>query len=183
MTTYVPLRKLFHFFGSVIPLTYLATGKTFVLAPTIFLFVLDVILEIARIRGGLKYKFLQKQLKEAEAGGLTGSFYFLLSSLVTILLFEKDVAIPSMLILAISDPLSSLVGQRCAWKPLFGKSIQGTAIFFLSSLAILLCFPFKSYTIIAAASAATATELFSSHLVDDNLAIPLVTAAVLTLLA
>ncbi len=182
MTTDVPLRKLLHFSGNVIPLMYLATGRRFILAVTAFLFILDAVLEVARIRGRFKYGFLQKQLKEAEAERLTGSFYFLLSSLITILFFEKAVAVSSMLILAVSDPLSSLVGQRCAWKPLFGKSIQGTGVFFLSSIAILLCFSFKSYTIIAAASAATATELFSSLVVDDNLAIPLVTAAVLALL-
>ncbi len=183
MTIQAPLRKLFHFSGSAIPLAYLVLGRPLLLAVTIVLFLSEIALEILRMRGGLKYGFLQGQLKKEEAIGFTGSFYFLLSCLLTILLFRKSVAVPAMLILSIADPLSSLVGQACARKPLFGKSIQGTAAFFLASLAILLCFPLKGYAVPAAALAATLAELFSSRLVDDNLTIPLVTAATLTLLS
>jgi dolichol kinase len=176
------LRKAFHFSGIIIPLIYLVGNRNVALFVTFFLLVMIAALEWLRIKGYLHSAFLEKHLKETEKKGPTASLFFLLSSLVTILFFDKPVAVASILLLCISDPLASICGRMLGRRMFFGKSIEGSAAFFLSAIAILQFFPFKQPAIFSAALAATAAELFSSRFVDDNLSIPIVTALALTVL-
>jgi len=176
------LRKLFHFSGSVIPLSYLLTDKKTTLVLTVSFFIISCIVEFLRIKGYLKLELIEKYTKDVESRRPTGSFFFLLSSLITIILFREQIAIASLFILSISDPLSSLAGFRFGKKPFFGKTLEGTLAFFISSSLILLAFSFKIHAVIVGSLVATFTELFSSRFFDDNLSIPITTAIALTLL-
>ena len=108
------------------------------------------------------------------------ALFHLISCLATILLFDKRVASASIFVLAISDPLSAIVGSKWGRRSLYGKSAEGTGAFFFSALVVLACFSFKWPGLILVAGAASAAELFSSKFVDDNLTIPTVTALALT---
>jgi dolichol kinase len=176
------VRALFHVSGSLIPLIYLLMGKTSVLIVTASFLALLVVLDLLRIKGLLKSGFVQNQLKEKESKSPTGSIFYLVSCLLAILLFDKLIASASIFVLAISDPLSSIIGRRWGKRPFFGKSMEGTGAFLFSSLIILGCFHFKTPALIGAACVATAVELFTSRFVDDNLTIPLVTGVALTIL-
>jgi dolichol kinase len=179
----LPGRKVFHACGLVIPLVLLTAGKVTALALTACLLALVGGLDILRIKGYFKWEFLQKQLKKEESARPTGSLFFLVSALATILLFERSVAAASLFVLCLSDPLASVIGVRWGKRRLLpGKSMEGTAAFFLSSLIILAAFSFRAQAVIGAACAATLTELFSLRFVDDNLSIPLITAVSLTVL-
>jgi dolichol kinase len=113
----------------------------------------------------------------------TSSLFYMASCLLVILLFDKLPAVASIFVLAVSDPLSSIIGSQWGRRRFLGKSAEGTVAFFLSSLLILVCFSLKLPALLVAASAATAAEFFSSRFVDDNLSIPIVTALALTILA
>ena len=113
---------------------------------------------------------------------LTGSIFYVAGCLLVILFFDRLVAIASIFVLAVSDPLSSIVGSAWGRGRFLGKSIEGTAAFFLSSVIILACFPFTIPSLFAAAAAASAAELFSSRFIDDNFSIPVTAALVLTIL-
>jgi dolichol kinase len=77
------------------------------------------------------------------------------------------------MVLAVSDPLASLVGRTLARARFLGKSFEGTCAFFLSSAAILAFFSFGVSRIILVAVVMTAAELFTRKPLDDNLTIPL----------
>jgi dolichol kinase len=178
----VMLRKLFHLTGSIIAVTYLLTDKQTAIIATASLFVVDIVLEMLRIKGFMKVPFIEKNMKKEERNKLSGSFFYILSGLITIIFFEKNIAVSSLFILSIADPLSSLLGSRFGRVHFFGKSLEGTLTFFVVSFLILRVFSFSLPVAAAAAVISSLTELFSSRPIDDNLSIPLVTALALTLL-
>jgi dolichol kinase len=177
------LRGLFHVSGCLIPVIYLLTDKGTALLVTASAVVLAAFLETLRIKGRIGMAFVGPLLKEKEKKGPSGCLFYLVSCLITILLFDERIASASIFVLAISDPLSAIIGSKWGRRSLYGKSAEGTGAFFLSSLLVLACFSFKGPGLILAACAATAAELFSSRFIDDNLTIPIITALSLTGLA
>jgi dolichol kinase len=176
------LRKLFHITGSIIPVVYLLTDKQTALIVTAGLFVVDIVLEIMRIKGFMNVSFIENNMKKEESNRLSGSFFYILSGLVTIILFEKNIAVSSLFILSIADPLSSLIGSRFGRVRFLGKSLEGTMTFFAVAFLILRVFSFSIPIAAAGAAIAALTELFSTRFIDDNLSIPLGTALAMTLL-
>lgn len=166
-------RNLFHFSGIVIPVACLLFGRGAALALNGLLLFASIIVEALRITGRLRLAFAQKHIKEKEKKGPTGSFYFLLGSLLTLLFFDGRIATPVIMVLAVSDPLSSLVGRRLGRTHLLGKSLEGTCAFLLSSVTILAFFSFGLWCTLLVALVMTATELFTRKPLDDNLTIPL----------
>ena len=177
------LRRLFHFSGIVIPITYLLLGKNPALALTTTILVLLASAEFLRIILSLDSPFLRKHLKEKEMKNPTGSVPYMLSCLLVILLFDRLTAVASILVLVLSDPAASIIGSHLGRRRLLGKSVQGTTAFFLCAVVVLTFFPFGIAARLGAAIAATLAEFFSSRFIDDNLTIPLATAVVLTILA
>lgn len=176
------LRKLLHFACIFIPVLYLFTDKKTALIVTAFLFIAVSIFEVLRINGYLNIALVERYTKEEERKRPLGSFYYIFSGLIVIAFFEKNIAIASLFVLSISDPLAFIIGSNFGRVRFFGKSLEGTLAFFLSSLCIFLAFSFSLPIAIICAIIAALTELFSSWLIDDNLAVPLVTALALSIL-
>jgi len=176
------LRKLFHFSGIVMPIIYLLTDKTVALMVAAGIFTADIVLETLRIKGFMRVAFIEKNMKKRESNRLSGSFFYVLSGLITIILFGKNIAISSLFVLSVADPLSSLVGNKFGRVRFLGKSLEGTMTFFVVAFLILRFFSFSIPIAGAGAAIASLTELFSSGFVDDNLSIPLITALALSLL-
>lgn len=181
-TKHMILRKLLHFTCIVIPILYLLTDKKMALIVTSTFFIAVCIFEILRINGVLKIALVERHTKEEERKRPLGSFYYVLSSLIAIAFFEKNIAAASLFVLSISDPLASIIGSRFGRVRFLGKSLEGTVTFFFSSFCIFLAFSFSFPIAITCAAISALTELFSSRLIDDNLAVPLVTALTLTVL-
>ena len=176
------LRKLLHLTCIFIPLLYLLTDKKTVLIVTSIFFITVSIFEILRIKGILKISLVERYTKEEERNRPLGSFYYVLSGLITIAFFDKDIAVASLFVLSISDPLASIIGSKFGRVRFLKKSLEGTLAFLFSSLCIFLLFSFSFPIAIACAVISALTELFSSRLIDDNLAVPLATALALTVL-
>jgi len=176
------LRNLFHFSGVAIPITYALCGRDVALALTLVSFCAVAFLEFLRITGRLHIARIGKFLKEKELKKPTGSLFYLIAAFISILLFVKWVAICSLLILCISDPLSSFIGRNMGRHPFSGKSIEGTAAFFCSALIIVALFSHAAFAAIAVATVTTLTELFTPAFLDDNLTIPIVAGLTLALL-
>lgn len=176
-------RKLFHCSSAVIPLSYLLAGKSTALVFTTTLFVLSAGFEYLRIRGNLDTSSLRKymQIKDVESKKPTGSFFYLLAAPITIVLFREPIAVASLFVIAFADPLSSLAGQQWGRTRVFEKSIEGSSVFFVVSFLILSAFSFPLPVRVTAALVATFTELFTPKCLDDNLTVPLITGATLTM--
>jgi len=177
-------RKIVHLATLVIPLGYGLTSEEIVLIFLVpfFLFYLSVDL-LRHFHSGLasifQRHFFGRVLREEERGGLMGSTYFLFSSILTILLFPKSIAIASLLILILSDTAGALVGKWIGRVRIFGKTLEGSMAFFLSSLLIVWIYPqLDRFSGTIGALGATLIEILPIR-VDDNLTIPLVAGAIM----
>ncbi len=177
-------RKIVHLATLIIPLGYGLTSEETVLLFLLPFFLCYLIVELLRhFHSGMaslfqKY-FFGRVLREEEKRTLMGSTYFLFSSLLTILLFPKSIAIASLLILILSDTAGALVGKWIGKVPIFGKTLEGSMAFFLSSLLIVWSYPqLNRFSGSLAALGSTLTEILPIK-VDDNLTIPIVAGAIM----
>jgi dolichol kinase len=159
----------------------LTEKRTGIAVASILLIILGVF-EVLRIRGLLNIDIVARHTKDKEKKRPLGSFFYVLSGLIVIALFDKSTAAAALFTLSISDPLSSIVGSKFGRVRLREKTLEGTLTFFLSSLCIFLAFSYSVPVCIVCAAISSLTELLSGRHVDDNLSIPLVTACALKLL-
>jgi dolichol kinase len=108
-----------------------------------------------------------------------GSTYFIFSTILTILLFPKSIAIVSILILILSDTAAAVVGKWIGRVKIFGKTLEGSMAFLLTSLLIVWIYPnLNRFSGSLAALGATLIEVLPIKL-SDNLTIPLVAGAIM----
>ena len=122
----------------------------------------------------------EEQLKES------ASIPFLMGILLTLLTFPKHMALVAIFTLAVSDPISAIIGI------MFGKtklkehrSLEGCLAFFVTALAMHLfilvsIYPDQIFKLIAISSTSALIVSAFDYLelkIDDNLTIPIVTAS------
>ena len=116
-------------------------------------------------------------LREEEKSKLTGSSYFLIGCLITVLAFHQDIATLAILFLSLGDPAATVVGMWKGCIRLWGKSIEGN----IACLIVCLCVGIPVATIlenltltVAIVGAVFATLFQALPLrLSDNLTIPL----------
>lgn len=115
-----------------------------------------------------------------EAKGLASSTLYAMGLFLTVALFARRVAISGILLLALADPAASWVGRRWGRHPFLGGSLEGTGVFLMVSLGLLLTrHPWP--VALGAAVVTTLAERLGWPL-DDNLVVPLTGALAITLL-
>jgi phytol kinase len=131
--------------------------------------------------------FLEKfERKDAWPG--KGAIYYLAGALTVVVLFPKEIALASIMILAFGDSIAHLFGSFFGkvphpWNTY--KMIEGTIMGFLAGAIASSVFVPWQYALIASGVAMLIEgfELkFRSRSVDDNLLVPLVSGIVLWLL-
>ncbi len=183
-------RKLIHLGSAAIPITYWLTNRSVMLYVLVPLVVIAIVGETLRhTRPGFRRfidGWLGRILRQAEAHTLAGATYVVFAASLAILLFDKPIAITVLLFLSVSDALASLIGIRFGRIRLGGKSLEGCAAFFVSAAAIALLVLPSTLVAIVGAAVATVTEALplklAGHKLDDNLTIPLVAGAAMTLM-
>jgi len=185
------LRKSWRICGIIFPLVYYFSNKitaVFILLPVLCLFLLIEFFRfrIARFNERLFVIFGQI-LKEKERKSLLTSTTFLVSVLVTLILFRKDIAITAMLFLIFGDAASAVVGTYFGRTKILNKSLEGSLAFLVTCLLIGLLTKATGIglawpIIIAGAFTATITELLYLPL-DDNFTIALFSGLVMSLVA
>jgi dolichol kinase len=193
-------RKVFHLFSALTPLLYLwaiNTGDTqrdrkIALSILAILTLVAVSIEVARhlvpAFGALFRRVVGFMVRDAEFGRVTGATYVLVGGLLTIWLFPKPVAVAVLLVATFADAAASLVGINFGRSKFLGKSPAGSFAFFLTALAVLwLTLPHMKGVAFAAAIFATFVEALPSLKIgkvelNDNLMIPLLTGALISLL-
>lgn len=120
-------------------------------------------------------------IRDHERSNLTGATYVFTGAVISIFLFPKEVAVPALLILSISDTLAALVGIPFGRHPFFKKSVEGSLAFFISASVILyLFYPETLVVNLVIALIVTLAEANPVNL-DDNFLIPLLTGSLLLL--
>jgi glycerol-3-phosphate acyltransferase PlsY len=127
--------------------------------------------------------FFGRVLREEEKATFMGSTYFIFSTILTILLFPKSIAIASILILILSDTAAALVGKWIGRIKIFGKTLEGSTAFLFTSLLIIWVYPnLNRFSGSLAALGATLIEVLPIK-GSDNLTIPLVAGAIMFFVA
>lgn len=125
-------------------------------------------------------------LRPGESSRTTGSTYVLLSTAAAYTLFPQAIALTSVCFLAVGDAAAGWVGERWGRHPAWGKSLEGSTAFFLAALVVGASLAFATHLplwlVAAGATAAAVVELLPLP-VNDNLSVPLVSAALMALLA
>ena len=124
-------------------------------------------------------------LKESEVAEISGATWFLVAAFFTFFFYGPEVARPCLLFIAVGDPVAALVGAQMPGPRFWGKSPGGIAVFIAAALgawAIVCAAGFGSWSlaVIITAVAASLVE-FAPTPVDDNLTVPLIGGAVMTL--
>ncbi|MBI5193972.1 MAG: hypothetical protein HZA08_11105 [Nitrospirae bacterium] len=177
------MRRLYHLVSGLL-LTYLISqlDRKGGLILVSVLLALAIILETARLIlpafNRLFIRCFSMLLRQEEKRKPTSSAWYIAGVLISLLLFKREFALFSMVILAVGDPSASTVGKTWGRHRIKKKSIEGSIAFLVS--AIIAGFIFQKaagelpYVIIfAGAFAGTITELASTKL-DDNFTIPLI---------
>jgi dolichol kinase len=117
-------RKSIHLAGSVVPLAYY-----FFLSRELLLAILGVALAIAAVLEYIRLSgnpiFPRILLRSHEERGVVGGYFFaLLSTFLAVLLFDKTIAIASILFLDVGDAVTGLAGA--AMSALLGRSKADT---------------------------------------------------------
>lgn len=183
-------RRVFHLlFASGIPISLLYLpidlAQWLLIAGSIG----SVITEVVRsLSNGINDFFVHNLpfFKSGERFEVTGATNLWVSATVVVFVFDKDVAVLSLLFLAVGDPLAATFGVRDHRIRIFGKSLVGTAVFVLGAAlagTVAAAHPDISrvWWMVPGAIVAAVTELLPLH-IDDNLSIPIAAASAMTLL-
>ena len=184
-------RRLFHFVAASA-----TTLLAFAIPETQYMLILgggallSLALETGRFRVGWLNRFFLRVfapiLKTSETVEITGATYFLIAAFFAFYFFGPGVAIPVLLFVSVGDPVAALVGMRAPGPRLWGKSPVGSAAFVVAALTVwavvsALGYGQLTWAVVATAFVAAAVELAPIP-VDDNLTIPLIAGAIMTLL-
>lgn len=199
-------RRLFHIMsgcGIVAVSFFLESKKDFALFLG-SLTLLDLVVEGARLIFPRFNLFVlsrfRRLLREGEENRLSGISYYLLGSLLAVILFPREIAVLSILFLAFGDPIASLVGVmvgRRHWPSHVSpsqKSFEGSlaCLFFCGVMTWFVSYEFAKtaglnpsdrllFSIVGGFSAALG-ELLPLR-TDDNFALPLISGTCLWVVA
>lgn len=178
-------RRLVHASGTVVPGAYLLDEHVLevgvvtwplVQAVVVAGLVLTVVLEFARLYGGLEHAFYDRLTREYEQDSVAGYALYVLSGTVVVLLFEPRIAVPALFMLTLGDPVSGMLSSgelRTVKRP---RVLVG-----MFTVSLLLALPFVPIVAaLAGAAGATVADgvkpVVRGFVVDDNLTIPIVAA-------
>lgn len=187
-------RKIFHVIGvSCAGLTYALTNVNPIEGALVLLFFASIFVtaDVLRFYIPALNKKVKKDLgmlmRDYELDGISGASWFLLSGIMTILLFPKIAAALGMMYLAVGDPVASYVGvTRGRIKIPGNKSLEGSLALFgvcavlgTGMLVGLTQLSFGMAVLVGSVSALAAAfaEWLPIKKLDDNFLMPPVTAA------
>ena len=116
-----------------------------------------------------------------QKGAITGATFYIVSTLLCILFFDKPIAIVSIFFIIFGDTAAALVGMKWGRIKLIGnKSLEGSAACFIVC-AVITLFWLNPIIGLAGAFVATFVELLPLR-IDDNLTMPLISGVVMQLM-
>jgi dolichol kinase len=177
----LPLRKLIHLAGAAFALLYLFAPRHVVLMIALVALLLTVAVEWGRQRWlFLEWLFewlIGPALRRGEESKPTTGTWSMLGIVISLLAFQRELAIPAILYAQIGDPVAEIVGRRWGRHRMpNGKSLEGSLGCFGVSLIIgLVCcrvLPLSPGVAALGALVATVAEAAPLSLGDNLLMAP-----------
>ena len=159
-------------------------GKSVCIPLFIIIAILFFVADVLRLKNqhvqNIYNIFFDVVTRNSEKNRMTGASYVFLSIVLVTLLFDVKIAVVSLLIMSLADPVASLVGRAFGKFRFLGKTLEGSISFFIVASIILLAFNFPTGVVLYVSIFCTLVELLSNKIqVDDNLLIPLSSALLL----
>ena len=116
-----------------------------------------------------------------DAGDFTGATYILLSTCLTVALYDKSVAIAALAFIIVGDTFAAIIGRKFGRHRFGRKSVEGS-LGCLAGTAIVAFLAPGLTTPIAMIGAVTATITEAvSFKIDDNISVPIVSGLIMSL--
>ncbi len=186
-----PIRYLWHLLGGLLlPTIYYLTDKRISLIVFGIFFIFFFLADFLRLRY-LKFnqwtlKYLGGIIKEEERDRFSGNPYYISGAFLSVLLFEKGIAIASLCFVACGDLAASLIGKRYGRIKIKKKSLEGglgslLACLLIGIILLVLRLNLSFGILCIGALAASIVELFSPGR-KDNLTIPLFSGLIMQII-
>lgn len=179
-------RKTIHISGSLISILYIFAIWEIAILIISICFLAALFIEWHRLKYGWQISFARSH----EHFRISGALYFAFSALFAILFFQKEIAISTLLMLAIGDSISGIAGAAFeirvgGFKEPRGKKPLNLFMVMLV-ICLLLAYPFLPFeaALIGAVVAALADSLplnLFDEMLDDNLTIPILSGTAMSI--
>jgi glycerol-3-phosphate acyltransferase PlsY len=172
-----------------VPIILYFSTKWIIIIVSIFLAIF-LLVDIARLLSKKLNKILFSKiglvLKKKEKQRFSAYTFFALSALLTIIFFQKEIAILSITLAIFGDAIAELIGRKFGKiKLVNNRTLEGSTAYLLSaaliSLALFNILSLKQIIFILAPLISMLVELLTIK-IDDNLTTPFVTALILSLI-
>ncbi len=177
-------RKTIHLAAISIPVGYYFLGRKITLICLAIALLASLTLDIIRIYGNEKakkfvYRYLGIMIRAKEKKFFIGATWILSGSIITILFFDKPVAIAAIAFIVVGDTASAIVGRLWGRVRFRSKSLEGSIGFFAACCLVAFIIPGLPYWVkVAGALTATIVEALTLH-IDDNFIVPITSAALM----
>ena len=81
-------------------------------------------------------RFFGPIVRVSESNKFTGATSVFISGFLTVLIFEKNIAIFAMLTLSLADATAALIGKKWGKRKLFDKTLEGSLTFLIVSIGL-----------------------------------------------
>ena len=179
-------RKFIHLSSSTIAFLLYIFGKDsflpFIVVLSFFLVLMDFLKRHVPFLYKIYNTIFATVTRPNEKNKLSGASWVFIGSVITIFLFEENIAIIALLVMSVSDSMAAIIGLKYGETKIINKSLEGTLAFIIStSIIIVLLSPATFIIKLSAIIFSTIVELISSPKFNDNLTIPIVTAFILSI--
>ena len=177
-------RKSIHLAMIIVPAWYYFMPSPWGVLGLIIAMTVTVIFDLLRLSDDrIKRFFLhlfRSLIRSHEEEHLLGSTHFMIAALISVLVFDKMVAVSALSFLVIGDTAAAVIGKRFGKKLFWGKSLAGSSACFVSCLLIGFVLLTNQWVILAGALAATIVEALPVPM-DDNMRVPIASGLIMQL--
>lgn len=175
-------RKSIHLLMIVIPVWYYFTPQRWGVLGLIIAMTGTVVLDLLRLTDDrlrqFFLRFFKSLIRSHEEEHLLGSTYFMIAALISVLVFDKMIAISALSFLVLGDTAAAVIGKRFGRAAYWGKSLVGSFACFICCLGIGFLLLDDTWVILAGAISASIAEALPVPM-DDNMRVPIASGFVM----
>lgn len=169
-------RKSFHVGMIIVPIWVYFMPYTPALLGLILATFATVAVDLLRLTDrrlrGFFLRLFRSLIRPHEEEHLLGSTHYMIAALLSVIVFDHDIAIAALAFLVLGDAAAAIIGKRFGTPRFWGKSPQGSIACLV--VCLLVGFPLLAspWLAVVGAVAATVAEAMPSPL-DDNMRVPI----------
>jgi dolichol kinase len=179
-------RKSIHLAMIVIPVWYYFAPPPLGILGLIIAMTVTVILDLLRLSDDRFREFFLRLFKSLirshEEEHLLGSTHFMIAALISVLVFDKMIAVAALTFLVVGDTAAAVIGKRFGKKLYWGKSLAGSFACFVCCFLIGYLLLANEWVRLAGAVSATIVEALPIPM-DDNMRVPIASGLIMQLVS